>query len=153
VLAGCTDTSVTGPVEVPDPSVAGADVDAACAALVDALPDEVDPGVERRPVTGNDRRTAAWGDPAVTLECGVPPPERAEPPFVINRVAFTTRDVGPATRWTTYGRTVYAAITVPDDYSGVEIVLPLVEAIAAALPEDPDSPPLLDPSPTPETAP
>jgi hypothetical protein len=149
LLAACgEDGPATGPVPVPPPDAqAGPEVDAVCAALLDALPDEVDPGVERRPVEPDSGRTAAWGDPPVLLECGVAPPERNEPPFVVNGVAFTTRDVGPATRWTTAGRTVLAAVTVPDDYSGAEIMLPLATAIEATLPEDPTAPPLLDPGP------
>jgi hypothetical protein len=135
---------------VPAPPVAGAEVDAACAALLEALPEEVDPGVARRPVEPDTGRTAAWGDPPVLLECGVEPPERDEPPFVVNGVAFTTRDVGPATRWTTYGRTVLAAVTVPDEYSGAEIVLPLAAAVDAALPQDPSAPPVVDAPPTEE---
>jgi len=42
----------------------------ACRALVDALPDRVD-DLDRRPVDDGDRYAAAWGDPAVTLACGV----------------------------------------------------------------------------------
>jgi hypothetical protein len=139
-------------VPVPPPPAQGAEVDAACADLLAALPEEVDPGVARRPVEPDEGRAAAWGDPPVLLECGVAPPERNEPPFVVNGVAFTTRDVGPATRWTTYGRTVLAAVTVPDDYSGAEIVLELGAALDAALPQDPTAPPILDPAP-PEPAP
>ncbi len=77
----------------------------------------------------------------------MPAPERDEPPFVVNGVAFTTRDVGSATRWTTYGRTVRAAVTVPDGYSGAEIVLPLAGPVAAALPVDPAVPPVVPPDP------
>jgi hypothetical protein len=149
LLAGCT--SSDGPVDVPIPPVGGMQVDAACAALLERLPVEVDPGVERRPVEPDAARTAAWGDPPVVLECGVRPPERDEPPFVVNGVGFTTRDVGAATRWTTYGRTVLAAVTVPDDYNGAEIILPLAEPLDG-LPADPAAPPLVpepDPEPTP----
>jgi hypothetical protein len=159
LLTGCTadeparPAAATGPVAVPAPPVSGTAVDAACAALLDALPDEVDPGVRRRPVQPDDGRTAAWGDPAVTLECGVLAPEREEPPFAVNGVVFTTRDVGAATRWTTYGRTVLAAVTVPDGYSGAEIVLPLAEPVAATLPEDPAAPPLVDTGPLEEPMP
>lgn len=119
-------------------------MDAACAALLAALPDEVDPGVRRRPVEPDSGRTAAWGDPPITLECGVEPPERAEPPFAVNGVVFTTRDVGAGTRWTTYGRLVHTAVTVPDGYSGAEILLPLADPIDTTLPPDPAAPPPLE---------
>ena len=128
----------------------GAEVDAACAALVEALPDEVDPGVERRPVTGDAERTAAWGDPAVTLECGVEQPQRLEPPVIVNGVAWTVRDIGAGFRWTTSGRTVLAAVTIPDAYTnGVELVFPLSPVVAQTLPVDPAAPDPAAPDPTP----
>jgi len=158
LLAGCTGGTpapATGPVAVDRPAVTGADVDAACAALVAALPDEIDPGVERRPVEPDEGRTAAWGDPAVVLECGVAPPERSESPVVVNGVGFTTRDVGPANRWLTHGRTVFASVTIPDAYeNAVELVFPLAGPVDATLPVDPSVPPLVDPPPTgPEPSP
>jgi len=153
--AGCTGSGpAAGPVEVPPPSLAGAAVDRACRALLAELPDEVAGDAARRQVQPDTGRTAAWGDPPVVLECGVPAPERDEPPFVVNGVGFTTRDVGSATRWTTYGRTVRAAVTVPDDYSGGDVMVGLTAALGRALPVDPTSPPLVeplaDPPPTPE---
>ena len=139
-------------MEVPEPPISGAEVDAACAALVEALPDEVDPGVDRREVTGNAGRTAAWGDPPVTLECGVEPPERLEPPVIVNDVAWTVRDIGAGFRWTTSGRTVLAAVTIPDEYTnGVELIFPLSPVVARTLPEDPNAPdPAAPVSPPPE---
>lgn len=123
--------------------MSGADVDAVCAQLAEALPEQVDPGVDRRPVAGDPDRTAAWGDPPVTLECGVRPSERFEPPTAVNGVRFTTRDIGPGTRWTVEGRTVLVAVTVPDAYpNGVEILFPLADAIEAAVPVDPNAPPV-----------
>jgi hypothetical protein len=121
--------------------VQGADVEAVCAALADVLPEEVDPGVTRRPVEPDTGRTAAWGDPPVTLECGVEPPERLEQPVVVNGVGWTVRDVGAGFRWTTSGREVLVAVTIPDDYTnGVEIVFPLSPAVAEAVPVDPTAP-------------
>lgn len=152
LLAACTSQTPPdrGPVEVPEPPVQGAEVDAACTALIEALPDEVDPGVERRPVTGSTDRTGAWGDPAVTLECGVEPPERLEPPVIVNGVAWTVRDIGAGFRWTTSGRTVLAAVTIPDAYTnGVELVFPLSPVVAQALPVDPTAPDPAAPDPTP----
>ena len=48
---------------------------AACAAL--ALPDTV-AGAGRRPSSGGDA-TAAWGEPPITLRCGVAPPAALTP--------------------------------------------------------------------------
>jgi hypothetical protein len=118
--------------------VRGDDVDAACAALLDALPDQIDPGVERRAVSPDSGRTAAWGDPAVTLECGVPAPERLEPPVIVNGVDWTVRDVGPGFRWTTSGRAVNIAVTLPDHYeNGVELIFPISPAVEQTVPAAP----------------
>lgn len=151
LLAGCAASAVPVPV----PPDGGGLVDAACRRLIAALPQEVDPGVSRRPVQSPDR-TAAWGDPPVTLECGVPAPEPADAPIVVNGVGFTVHDVGPATRWTTYGRTVRAAITVPDRYrNGLELIYPLADPVQRSLPVDPTAPPLegASGSPTPTASP
>lgn len=47
--------------------------EAACRALVKALPDELS-GEPRRPIDPADAPGAAWGDPAYVLTCGVPKP-------------------------------------------------------------------------------
>jgi Protein of unknown function (DUF3515) len=118
----------TGPVAVPVPTITAPVVVQSCAALVRALPQEIGDGLERRDVTGDPTRTAAWGDPAVTLECGVPRPSRDEPPVQIGPndqgplVAFTTRDVGAGTRFTTSDRAVTVAVTVPDVYDSQVLV-------------------------------
>ena len=124
--------------------VVGEAASEACAALLVSLPVEIDPGVRRRPVTGDQRLTAAYGDPPVTLECGVPDPDRPEQPAVVNGVEWSVRDVGAGFRWTTVGRDVNVAVEIPDAYSnGAELVLPLAEPIEAALPASPS------PSPSP----
>jgi hypothetical protein len=118
----------------------------ACAALLVSLPVEIDPGVRRRPVTGDQRLTAAYGDPPVTLECGVPDPDRPEQPAVVNGVEWSVRDIGAGFRWTTVGREVNVAVDIPDAYpNGAELVLPLADPIEAALPASPSP----EPSPSP----
>lgn len=108
---------------------------AACGALVAALPGEVDPGVQRRPVAGDETLTAAWGDPPVTLQCGVAPPDRPEEEFVVNDVLWTVRDIGPGFRWTTSGREVHVAVEIPDAYAnGAELVTPVSDAVRGAVP-------------------
>ena len=137
LLAGCTTSApepATGPVDVPVP-VVDAVTASTCARLVEALPEEVDPGVERRPVTGDATLTAAWGDPPVTLACGVPEPDRPEEPVVVNGVAWSVRDIGAGFRWTTRDRAVSVAVDIPSAYeNGAEIVNPLSTAVAAAVP-------------------
>ena len=143
LLAGCTSSSpdapATGPVDVPVPSVAPA-VLKSCASLLSRLPDEVDPGVERRPVSAGRELTAAWGDPPVTLECGVPAPDRPEEPVVVNGVAWSVRDIGAGFRWTTRDRLPVVAVDVPDAYeNGAEIVNP-ISSVLARLPQAGASP-------------
>ncbi len=126
----------TGPVDVPLPRPASADADRACASLVEALPDELDPGVERRPVDGDATRTAAWGDPAVVLVCGAPAPdERPDEPASINGVTWSVRDVGTAFRWTSAELGVVVTVDVPDAYrNGAELVNPLAGPLLSTLP-------------------
>ena len=73
LLTGCD--SDTMPIDAP--SLTGAD-EAACAELVDALPDTV-AGELRRPVEPAGAPGAAWGDPAIVLACGVEAPADYEP--------------------------------------------------------------------------
>ena len=92
----------------------------------------------RRPVEGDPPRLAAWGDPPVTLECGVALPDRPEEPVSVNGVMWSVRDVGAGFRWTTTDRVVNVAVEIPDAYdNGVEIVNPLAAPVEQALPERP----------------
>jgi hypothetical protein len=116
------------------PPLAAADAQA-CRALLDALPDEIDPGVTRRPVEGDDGRTAAWGDPAVVLQCGVAESDRPEEPAQVNGVLWSVRDIGAGYRWTTQDRVPAVAVEVPDAYENVaELVVPLADPVLQAIP-------------------
>jgi hypothetical protein len=116
------------------PTLSPADA-TACGALLDALPDEIDPGVERRPVEGDDGRTAAWGDPAVVLQCGVAESDRPEEPAQVNGVLWSVRDIGAGYRWTTQDRVPAVAVDVPDAYPNVaELVVPLADPVEQAIP-------------------
>lgn len=127
----------TGPVDVPAAAVDDT-ARTACAGLVAALPAEIDPGVGRRPVSGDDELTAAWGDPAVTLECGVPLPDRPEEEVSVNGLMWSVRDIGAGFRWTTTDRAVNVAVEVPDAYpNGAELINPLVAPVSDALPAAP----------------
>lgn len=70
LLAGC---GALGPVAVTSPEVSAADR-AACEALLGDLP-EVLAGEDVREVSPASALGAAWGDPAITLTCGVSLPE------------------------------------------------------------------------------
>ncbi len=148
-LAGCTAAEpaapaapppATGPVAVSAPSARAADA-RRCEELVAALPATLGPGLDRRPVTGDATRTAAWGDPAVTLVCGAPPagdPGVDGEPFDVGPpegglVRFLQDDVGAANVFTTRDRAVPVAVTVPDTADATALV-PLLPAVLAALP-------------------
>ena len=68
LLAGCGGGS-TGPVEIDSPRLSAAD-QRACAQLLDSLPARFE-GRSARKVTPADAPGAAWGDPPITLTCGV----------------------------------------------------------------------------------
>ena len=140
-LAACTAAdapapAATGPVPPPSPGPSLVPEQArACAALLDALPDEIDPGVRRRPVPGGDGRAAAWGDPAVVLQCGVEESDRPEEPAQVNGVLWSVRDIGAGFRWTTQDRVPAVAVDVPDAYdNGAELVVPLAQPVSRAIP-------------------
>jgi hypothetical protein len=104
---------------------------AVCAAVVDALPQDVAEGVGRREVSPDRRTTAAWGDPAVTLRCGVAEGSARDDPYEFDGVRWALHDVGAARRWTTRGRAVNVEVVVPDAYSSqAELLGGLAVALA-----------------------
>lgn len=73
LLAACS----SGDVEIAAVDVTPAER-AACAKVLDAVPDELD-GLPTRAVTPATALGRAWGDPAVVLTCGVAMPEDFQP--------------------------------------------------------------------------
>ncbi len=137
MLTACTadDPPPPEPVvaPVPLPSLAPDQV-AACRALLEALPRELDPGVERRSVGADPGRVAAWGEPAVVLACGVAPPDRPDEPASVNGVVWSVRDSGGGYAWTTTELAVTVVVEVPDAYPNpAELVNPLAGPLQAAL--------------------
>ena len=133
-------TRQPGPVEEAPLPPTDAATTSACAALLAALPAEIDPGVERRDVVGAPDRVAAWGEPAVVLRCGVPEPERVTEAVQINRVDWSVRDSGGGFEWTTVGRPVAVSVELPDPYEEngfAELIIPLTGPITSTLPAPP----------------
>ncbi|MEQ7124783.1 DUF3515 domain-containing protein [Actinopolymorpha sp. B11F2] len=113
VLTGCGQ----GPVTVEPPQPRGA-VKAACRALVEDLPTSVGGG-ESRPVDPPEALAAAWGDPPITLRCGVARPEALTPTsecFEINGVGWYAEKATRGTIFTTVGRATYVEVAVPEAY-------------------------------------
>ena len=114
--------SCSGPVEV-RPAASDDPAAAACADLVDALPDRVS-DVDRREVEPDAGTTAAWGDPAIELRCGVPEPagfDALSTCQITNDVAWfipeeqvTGQPVDVA--MTTIGRSPGVEVSIPADY-------------------------------------
>ncbi len=106
-----------------------------CRALLAAVPAELDKDVRRRPVTGDAARTAAWGDPPVTLQCGVARAVKGIGPITIDGLSFLTNQGGGVVTWTTSDRAVNVAITIPESYEEQAYqVQPLIPAILKHLP-------------------
>jgi hypothetical protein len=102
--------------------------------VLEALPAELDPGVERRVLADAPSRLAAWGDPPVVLECGVRLPDRQEEQVTVNGLVWTVRDSGAGYRWTTSELLVPVAVEIPDAYDNpAELVNPLAEPLTRTL--------------------
>ncbi|MEV0648382.1 DUF3515 domain-containing protein [Phytomonospora sp. NPDC050363] len=106
------------PVAVELPSL-DEDQTVACRALLAKLPDTAR-SEQRRPVTEGAEQAAAFGDPAVTLVCGVDAPEVAptETVYPMDGVCWVQAPGDGAAVWTTVDRQVPVAVTVPGDGAG-----------------------------------
>jgi hypothetical protein len=108
-----------------------------CADLLGAVPEQLD-GQDRRDTSPPTESTAAWGDPPITLRCGVEQPARYDPTgeaVVVNDVEWYleqgTGGTGPADAvvFTTLGRVARVELRVPSAYAPE--VNPLVDLAAA----------------------
>ncbi len=92
-----------------------------CQELVQALPDTVS-GQARREVQPDIATTAAWGDPAIVLRCGVGKPKdfhEASPCTTVNNVDWWVPLDWPTSGdlvITTVGRSVYVEVSIPARY-------------------------------------
>jgi hypothetical protein len=130
LLTGCS-----AAVAVPEPTPDEADR-RTCTALVTALPDEVEGGLRRTAEPGV--LTAAWGDPPITLRCGVAAPPGLTPSsecLEINGVGWFSEDVEGGVLFTTIGRAAFVEVAVPTGYTPA--VNPLVDLAAAVEAHDP----------------
>jgi hypothetical protein len=122
------------PIRVAAPPALTAAAQRACQDLVSALPTDLG-DLPARPVDSPSPYVAAWGEPAVTLRCGVGRP----PSFIatadvqqINGVTWFAEKRGGTTAWTVVDRPVYVEVLAPAaDASGP--VARLSTAVTAAL--------------------
>jgi hypothetical protein len=106
-----------------------------CRALFAKLPDRFG-DLPRRPVTAGPEQNAAYGDPAVTVACGVagPTPPDGAQYFEVNSVCWYTADVTGDRRWSLQGREVPLLVTVPAAHNGEDLV-DLSKPVSEAIPE------------------
>lgn len=94
---------------------------ASCDRLLSALPEELDGGeagaLDRRPIAAPaPAGTAAWGDPAVVLRCGLDRPVELTVTsrlLEISGVRFLELSGPAASTWVVVDRPVYVAVTPP----------------------------------------
>jgi Protein of unknown function (DUF3515) len=125
--AGCSGGS-SGPLAVTAPSPAG-QVATVCGALHDALPPRLD-GRPKTPVWPKSALTAAWGDPAVVLRCGVGKPRTLRPTsetIEINGVRWFLHETQDVYVFTTYGRVAFVEVGVPKSVPREQATAPLVD--------------------------
>ncbi|SCK36309.1 Protein of unknown function [Streptomyces sp. WMMB 714] len=138
-VAGC---SVEEGPAAPHPSGEAA---AACRSLHDRLPERVD-GQERITLDPASKYTAAWGDPAIELRCGVPRPEKLSPgsehynptaeAVDVNGVSWLVEKREEGYRFTTVDREANVELTVPGDHAPEINALPdLAKPVRSSVPE------------------
>jgi len=103
-------------VDVESPALTGA-IAAQCADLAAAAPASV-AGAKSRDVDGSGV-ALAWGDPPITLRCGVPEPSNLQPGSrcdTVERVDWFTTRTEDGYRFATIGRSTTVELFVPFDY-------------------------------------
>jgi len=128
------------PVAVPAPPALSAVAQRACAQLLVALPSRLGDR-PARPVDSPSPYVAAWGEPAVTLRCGVARP----PTFLatatvqeINGVTWFAERRGATTAWTVVDRLVYVEVLAPADDASAPVArlsASVDRALTARLPD------------------
>ncbi|GAA1890152.1 DUF3515 family protein [Asanoa iriomotensis] len=106
-----------------------------CRALLSQLPTAVRDR-QQRPVTEGTEQNAAYGDPAITLACGIPAPTFPPTDLVslFNRVCWHASETPEATVLTTVDREVPIQVTVPKAYEApaqwtVVFSKPIIETV------------------------
>jgi hypothetical protein len=128
-LGGCGSGS-GGPTLPPAPRA----TDAACLAALARLPGTV-LGKGRTPLDAAG--AAAWGEPAITLRCGLPEqPPSPDRCLSIGEIDWVVDDTGDPIIFTTYGRSPAVQVRVPVAYGRENASAALVDlsAVAAGLP-------------------
>ncbi|HYN74652.1 MAG TPA: DUF3515 domain-containing protein [Candidatus Limnocylindria bacterium] len=131
LLSACTTEVPVVPAEPSSSAAAGA-----CADLVAALPPTLS-GEERRATDPASPSTAAWGDPVITLRCGVARPVQLTPTselVEVNGVEWLPVELTEGYRFVTVGRVTYVELDVPNAYAPevnalVDLAAPVAEEV------------------------
>ena len=112
-VAGCGGQTVRMEPPLPDAST-----EELCAALVFDLPDTL-MGADRVDVRPASDLTAAWGDPAIGLRCGVGRPVALAPDSLleeVNGVPWLSEPADAPTVFTAVGHEAYVELVFPSSY-------------------------------------
>jgi hypothetical protein len=122
-LAGCAGTELEAAPHAADP---------ACAGVLDRLPPRLlDAGRGSTDVAG----AAVWGDPRITLRCGVPVPgPSTDRCLTVDGVDWVLTEPDGAVRFTSYGRSPALELTVPERYGRENAPGALTDLVAAVSP-------------------
>ncbi|WP_307821947.1 DUF3515 domain-containing protein [Streptomyces coffeae] len=137
-VAGCSfteDSDDSAAPAVPKPTKQAA---ALCRALHKELPGTVN-GLKRREPEPASEFTAVWGDPAVSLRCGVSRPaamSASTRSAGVNGVEWLPEKRDDGYRFTTVLRRAYVEVTVPEKYAPeVDPLIDLASAVKKTVPE------------------
>ena len=121
-------------IKLAPPPALSAGQQQACQELISALPTNLG-DLPARPVESSSPYVAAWGEPAVTLRCGIARP----PSFVatadvqqINGVSWFAERRGSTTAWVVVDRPVYVEVLAPAADASAPVAR-LSTAVTAAL--------------------
>ncbi|AVT37342.1 DUF3515 family protein [Plantactinospora sp. BB1] len=113
-----------------------------CRALLSRLPATLR-SLGQRPVTAGPEQNAAYGDPAITLACGVAPPAVPDVPdlWMVNNVCWLTEHRDGGLVLTTVDREVPVRLSVPaGQEQTVQWAAPVSESLVASVPSLPQIP-------------
>jgi hypothetical protein len=113
-----------------------------CRALLSRLPAAIR-DLGQRPVAAGPEQNAAYGDPALTVACGVPSPTVAPTAdlWMVNRVCWLTTHEAGGLVLTTVDREVPVRLTVPaGQEQTVQWAAPVADSVVAAVPSSPTVP-------------
>ncbi|GAB3971880.1 DUF3515 family protein [Plantactinospora veratri] len=113
-----------------------------CRALLSRLPATLR-SLGQRPVTAGPEQNAAYGDPAITLACGVAAPAVPDVPdlWMVNNVCWLTEHRDGGLVLTTVDREVPVRLSVPaGQEQTVQWAAPVSESLVASVPSLPQIP-------------